>query len=318
MRSSIERGLAALAWLVAVVAIALGAAGIVAGMEGPQVDPQRSGRTAGDDATVIASLEPIEAELRVVVGSIEALGRQARGVMAASTGNDIAAADAATAAGTALMADLTARLAVVGAALDAVPIVGEPTAVYRLSPAVRDRYRRAVDALDATRDLEGAWIRLTAGSFAASRMSTLLADHDAAVVEAAARGRDADYPAALTSLDAADAAIAAARTLRDRLVATVDVSTLDQWLDRSAAYDVALRRLYEAVVEAGGRVTDAVRAAIEAEAAAKERLPPDTRSLVVIMAEIGRGGMAESAIRIEQAHADLVEALDPPAFDPAP
>lgn len=318
MRATIERALAAGAWLVAVVAIALGAAGIVAGMEGPQADPIRSGRTAAGDATVIAALEPIEADLRVVAGSIGSLADQARLIMAASSGNDPEAADAATAAGTALMTEIGARVERIRSAIAAVPLVGEPSAIYRLSPAVRDRHRRTIDALDATRDLEAAWIRLSAGAFSATRMSTLLADHDAAVVRAAEHGRDADYEAALAALDDADAAIAAARTLRDRLVATVDVTTLDAWLDRSEAYDVALRRLYEAVIEADGRVTDAVRDAVAAEQAAKQRLPPDTRSLVIIMADIGRGGMAESAIAIDQAHGDLVEALDPPSLEPVP
>lgn len=318
MRAATERGLATITWLVAVAAIALGAAGIVAGMEAPQADPIRSGRTAAGDALVVAALEPIEAELRVVAGSVETLAGQARLILAASSGNDTAAADAASAAGTVLVADVVARVARIRPALAAVPLVDDASAAYRLSPAIRDRHRRAIDALEATRDLDGAWIRLTAGAASATRMSTLLADHDAAVARAAEHGRAAAYEAALAALDDADAAIAGARTLRDRLVATVDVTTLDEWLDRSETYDIALRRLYVAVIAADGRVTDAVRAAVAAEQAAKDRLPPDTRSLVIIMAEIGRGGMNESAVAIEQAHADITEALDPPSLEPAP
>lgn len=96
----------------------------------------------------------------------------------------------------------------------------------------------------------------------------------------------------------------------------MDVTTLDEWLERSERYDRALRALYVAVIEADGRVTDAVREAAAAEAAAKARLPPDTRALVVIMAEIGRGGMTGAVSAIERAHADLVEALDPPLEAP--
>jgi hypothetical protein len=54
------------------------------------------------------------------------------------------------------------------------------------------------------------------------------------------------------------------------------------------------------------------------EEAAMARLPPDTRSLVLIMSDIGRGGMNASAIAIEQAHADLEEALAPPLAAPSP
>ena len=318
MIETLRRGLMALTWLAAAVAISLGAAGIVAGMEGPSSDAERSGRTAHDDAVVVAALEPIEAELRLVGASIERLGGQARGTLAALSANDHVQAEATIAAGTTLLTDSLVRLTGIQTAVAAVPLVRDPAAAYRLSPAVRDRHARAASAVDATRDLEADWTRFTFGSFGASRVSTLLADHDAAVVEAAANGRDADYVAALASLDRADAAITAARAIRDQLAATVDVTTLDAWLDRSSDYDAALRNLYVAVRAADGRVTAAVRRAMAAEAAAKNRLPPDTRSLVLIMAEIGRGGMNESAIAIEQAHQDLLDALAPPLDPPPP
>ncbi|MGH2475370.1 MAG: hypothetical protein ACRDIL_08880, partial [Candidatus Limnocylindrales bacterium] len=235
--ATLRRGLAAIAWLAAATAIALGAAGIVAGMEGPSADAVRSGRTAHDDGIVIAALEPIEAEFGSITGSVEELGDQARGALAALSGNDPAPAEAAIAAGTTLLADIDARLEALRAALGAVPVVGEPGAIYRLSPAVRDRYGRALDGLATTADLDADWTRLTTGSLSAIRLSTLLADHDHAVVDAAAQGRDADYDDALRTLDGADAAIAGARTMRDRLAATVDVTTLDAWLERSGTYD---------------------------------------------------------------------------------
>ncbi|HEY6014831.1 MAG TPA: hypothetical protein VIU37_12520, partial [Candidatus Limnocylindrales bacterium] len=119
----------------------------------------------------------------------------------------------------------------------------------------------------------------------------------------------ARYDDALTLLDQADAAIAQARRLRDQLSNTVDVPVLDQWLDRNAAYDKALRELYKVISKVGSRVTDAVRKAIAAEQAAKEKLPPDTRGLVVIMAEIGRGGMNGAVIAIEEARAKLIDAI---------
>ena len=65
-------------------------------------------------------------------------------------------------------------------------------------------------------------------------------------------------------------------------------------------------------------MTSAVRAAMDKEAAAKARLPPDTRGLVLIMSEIGQGGMNAAAIEIEQARGDLDEALAPPLAAPEP
>ena len=122
-------------------------------------------------------------------------------------------------------------------------------------------------------------------------------------------------PTAIETIAEAEAAITEARALRDTLARSVDVTVLDEWLDRNAAYDVALRDLYAALDGVGGRVTDDVREAIDAEQAAKDRLPADSRGLILIMAEIGRGGMNHAVITIEEARGALAEALAPP--DPA-
>ena len=198
--------------------------------------------------------------------------------------------------------------------LDLVPIVGTPAAAYELSRETGDRHAAYVGGLAATDPIEPAWTRLVVSALAANRLSGLLADHDQAVADAAAAGRKADYRTALGHLDGADAAIADARTMRDRLKATVDVTTLDQWLERSHAYDVALRALYDAVRR--GASTEDIRRAMEKEQAAKDRLPPDTRALVLIMADIGQGGINDAAADIEQAHSDLEEALAPPVATP--
>jgi hypothetical protein len=308
----------AIAWLLAVAIIALGAAGIVAGMDTPRADGgDRTGRSARGDATVDAALDGIEAELRALAGDIDALGGQGRVILASLTANDIETATAASARGTELVAAIDARAASIRDALDAVPLVGTPAAAYEISPASVDRHAAYRGALDTTTGIGGAWTGLTVGSLSASRMSQLLAAHDAAVAAAAEAGRDADYDAALARLDEADSAIAEAKTMRDRLAATVDVTTLDEWLDRSGDYDAALRRLYVAVERAGGRVTSAVRSAMREESRAKSRLPPDTRSLVLIMSDIGQGGMNDSAAAIQTAHDDLLEAIAPPV-DEAP
>ena len=52
------------------------------------------------------------------------------------------------------------------------------------------------------------------------------------------------------------------------------------------------------------------------ERKAKDRLPPDTRGLVLIMAEIGRGGMNGAVIAIEEARGQLSAAVLEPAPSP--
>ncbi len=183
---------------------------------------------------------------------------------------------------------------------------------------MRDRHARLTRALEATRDLDGAWASLTIGSIAASRLSSMLSTHVDAVLEAAAHGRAAEYAEALVALDAADAAIADSRRQRDQLARTVDVTTLDQWLERNEAYDAALRDLYEALEAAGGRVTTAARNAALAEEAARARLPGDSRGLILIMSEIGRGGMNGAVIAIERTRGELADALADAASSATP
>ena len=308
----IRQTISLVVWLVAVVAIALGAAGVVAGMDNRAADgSDRTGRTARGDAIVVQALTPIEADLHGLSADVHTLSGQARGVLAALAANDMTLAESAAASGTDLVDAIAAKAASIRSALGAVPIAGSSEASYSLSPAVRDRYGNAFDAVAATDDLASDWTRLTVGSLSATRLSGLLSGHDKAVEAAAARGREADYAGGLQHLDDADTAITDARTMRDKLAATVDVTTLDAWLDRSAAYDKALRALYTALRASHGVVNDAVRTAAREEEAAKARLPPDTRALVLIMSDLGRGGMTDSAVAIEQAASDIDEALAP-------
>jgi hypothetical protein len=306
----------AVAWLAAVLLIALGAAGLVAGMDTPATAGSRPWLTARDDVPVGARLDAIEAELELVSDRLDALGVQGRGALAALVANDFARAAAALDAGDDLVADIGERSTSIDGDLADVPIIGTPEAEFRLGPAVRERHARLAGALALTRGLESDWARLATGSAAAARLSGLLAAHDEAVLAAAAQGRDAEYERALTILDEADASIVDARRLRDGLARSVDVTTLDEWLDRSARYDVALRELYAALLDSEGRINGAVRAAMAEERRAKDRLPPDTRGLVLIMAEIGRGGMNGAVIAIEEARGQLTDALAEPTASP--
>ena len=308
----------AIAWLAAVIVIAFGAAGIVAGMDAPATTGAYPWQTSRDDVPVGKQLDAITTQLKDVSVQLDALGIQARGALSALVANDQTRAATALETGDALVADIREKSLAIGVALSDVPLIGTPAAEYRLGPAVRERHAGLVGALAETRGIDQAWARLAVGSASASRLSELLATHDETVLKAAAKGRDADYAAALTILDEADGYIADSRALRNRLANTIDVTTLDEWLDRSEGYDVALRNLYDTLRKSDGRVTDAVRRAMTAEREARDRLPPDTRGLVVIMAEIGRGGMNGAVIAIEQARGELADDLTESEASPAP
>jgi hypothetical protein len=309
VKAAVRRVATAIGWLALLVVIGLGGAGIVNAMDHQPGTAARAELTATGDREVEPMLDAAATDLSALADQVARLGVQARGALAALNGVETATVDEAIAAGNDLVADLRLRTVALRRELATVPYVGTPVVSIELSSAVAARHAALLAAIDATDGLDDAWERLTLGSVSATRMSDLLARHDDLVVRAAQRGRAARYDEALTLLDQADAAIAQARRLRDQLANTVDVTVLDQWLDRNAAYDKALRELYKVISKVGSRVTDAVRKAIAAEQAAKEKLPPDTRGLVVIMAEIGRGGMNGAVIAIEEARAKLIDAI---------
>jgi hypothetical protein len=309
VRTRLTRLGAAIVWLLAAALISAGGAGIVVGMDHSPASGARPELTRAGDIAATAALDGALTDLEGIRGRVEALGVQARGALAALTGQDLETVEAAIAEGDAIVADVRARSAALSEALANVPGVSGPEARLVTSDAVRARHAAMTAALDLTLDLEGAWGRLTAGSIAAAQLSGLLADHDRSVAEAAGLGREGRYAEAIGRIDAADATMTEARRMRDRLANTVDVAVLDEWLRRNERYDSALRGLYAALIDSGGRITRAVREALDGEAAAKAQLPPDSRGLVVIMAEIGRGGLNGAVITIEEARGRLAQAL---------
>ena len=309
MRQVIRRVAAAVVWLALVIAIALGAAGLVVGVDHQPGSAARPELTWSHDREAGAVLDIASGELAELADQVAALGVQARGALAALNGTEISTVEAAIAEGDRLLDRMLAATRAVRLELADVPYLARTDTGLLVSDTVVRRHDALVDALDGTEGLQAAWFRLTTGSVAAIQLSTLLVQHDQRVTQAAGLGRSARYDDAVAALREADATLVAAGKLRDQLANTVDVTVLDEWLTRNGAYDVALRDLYVAYSQVGTKVTDALRDAIAAEAEARKNLPPDTRGLVVIMAEISRSGMSGAVITIEEARGRLTSAL---------
>jgi hypothetical protein len=302
--------LGGLVWLAVVVVIALGAAGIATGLDQAPGTDGRPELTMNGDAEVTPTLNAIDADLSDLADQVGALGTQARGALASLNGADSETAQTAISAGDLLVADIVQRVAAIRTKLAAVPYVGSPQSGLSVSQPVVDRYQALQAALNATDGLDVAWARLSISAIAASKMSELLAAHDRLMGEAAAKGRGRQYAEAQKLIDQAAAQLTTAKSVRDDLAKTVEVSVLDEWIKRNADYDTALRNLYKAIARIGKTVTPAVRNAAKAEKTARANLPPDPRALVVIMADIGRGGMNAAVIGIEEARATLSDAID--------
>ena len=311
----------AVVWIVIALFISAGAAGLVIGMDHVPGTAARAELTSDADAAATAALDDAQTQLDALSTDVRALGVQARGALASLSGRELDTVQEAVDQGALLVAGISARSRAIRQELLRIPGVSGPGSQLTTSADVRSRYGAMLEALEVTESLDDAWADLTTGSLAAARLSRLLADHDQTMGDALLQGRDGHYEEAVAKIDEAAGILGQADTMRIQLANTVDVSTLTEWIRRNKNYEDALRGLYQAVDEAGGRQTEAVRDAIAAEKKARRQLPPDARGLIVIMSEIGRGGLNGAVITIEEARARLANALEqsaPASVAPAP
>ena len=309
MIGPLRRAAFTLVWLLIVAVIAVGAAGLVAAMAHQPGTASRAELTLDGDEAAAPRLAKVQADLADLATDVKQLGELGRGALGALVAVDPAALDSAVADGQTLAGAIEDRAAAIREQIRLIPGSG-PTEELAWSPETRARRDIALQATETTAGLEILWTRLAFGALTANRLTTLLVDHDTVAGGAAAMIRKARYAAGIKELAKADKMIADARALRDALRNTVDVSTLTQWLDRNSEYDVALRRLAQAVIDSKGAVTTEVRRAAIAERKAHDLLPANTSGLVIILAEIGRGGLNQAVIGIEEARGQLQAAVD--------
>jgi hypothetical protein len=308
MKGQVRRVVLGAGWLVVAALVSLGAAGIIGAMAHLPGTASRAELTYVGDKAIEPGLRAAEASLVDLAAEVRQLSDLGRRALTALVASDVTTLSSSVSEGEELTLRIDAHAKQLREQLEALPGIGEGDELT-LSADLRDRQARALAALATTDGLAGAWSRLAVASIAATRVTTLLTDHDRVTGEAAGLGRTGKYVEALDKLTESDRIIAEARGLSDKLAATVDVSTLTTWLDLNAEYDAALRSLYDAVLASKGRVTADVRAAFDAEAEARKRLPSDTKGLVIILAEIGRGGLNQAVIGIEEARGTLDAAL---------
>lgn len=295
--------------VVVFVLLAFGSAGLIASIDHLPGAASRPELTWAGDQAIRPGLDAATTDLQAMSADVDRLGELGRGALAALAGSNWDVLDSTIADGAVLVRGIRDRTDRLRARLIALPGLG-PTAQLRLSQESLDRQQRLFAALDATDGLATAWARLAAGGIGAAQLSTLLTRHDVLVTDAIDAGLRRRTQEALAAIDQATSTLDQASRLRDRLGNSVDVTVLNEWLRRNLDYDVALRRLYVASAASPDRVNAELRAASAAEKAARAQLPGDTSGLVIIMAEIGRGGLNQAVLAIEEARGSLAEVLD--------
>ena len=309
LRTSLGRIAIAVAWFGCALLLAFGGAGIVAGMSHQPGTPARAELTWVGDHEIGPRLTNGAIDLQKLTDDVDKLGDQEINALVGVNGGDQAAIRAAMEKGQRLLVTIEQETTDLRTKLAAIPGTG-PGAEIRLGGIPLRRYETLTGALDATGGLRASWDKLTASSLAAIQLQTTLADHDAATGAAARLGSTGRFAPALAKLDESDDQIASARKQRDSMSATVDVTILSDWIDRNAQYDLALRKLYSLLRSSHGKATTAVQKASAAEAKARENLPRDTRGLIIIMADVARGGLNRAVIDIEDAKGRLSAAID--------
>jgi hypothetical protein len=298
-----------LTWVAIALLISAGAAGIVATVQQMPGAAARAELTWPADREVEPALEAATADLEALAQQVDGLSALAREALARLIEGDERSLQDAISEGTAALLETQALAARLDASLAAVPHQGD-TWELAVATDLRHRFEELAGAPGLATGLEADWATFTGQALDAVRLARLLERHDQETAAAAGKGAAGRYRAALDALDAPDATLAEARELAGRLASRADTTTLVQWLDLNAAYDTALRGLYEAMLAADGAVTDEVRAASEAEQAARARLPRDTRALVVIMNDVAQGGLNQAVIGIEETRGALAAELD--------
>jgi hypothetical protein len=298
----------AIAWTLAFAVIAFGSAGIASAMAHPPAGLGRPELTWAGDLAIRPSLDAATDDLVALSEEVDALALLGRGALAALAGSDWELLDETVSNGSTVVLGIRADTAALQASLVGLPGMGGDVEL-NVSAATIERHRRLVDAAGVTQDLARNWASIANGSLSAARLSTLLTRHDELVVAAIEAQLARDFTAAIERIDEATAQLDEAKVLRDRLANAVDVATLDEWLRRNRDYDTALKALYVASAASPDRVTPELRAALAAEAAARAQLPRTTRNLVIIMGEIGRGGLNQAVIAIDSARGRLSTAL---------
>jgi hypothetical protein len=308
MRRPARRAVLTVAWLVVAAILSLGAAGIAGSMAHQPGTPARAELTYVGDQAIEPGLDSAEADLIAISNEVSRLGEMGRTALGALVSKDLDTLTTTVDDGTELSLSIFVHSQALKGKLLGLPgLFPNPDLV--ISPEAQRRHDLALQAVTSTDGLAPAWTRLSAGALAATRLTSLLDEHDQSTASAAESGRAGKYTESLNALAQSDTLITRSRELRDAIAPSVDVGTLTQWLDLNAAYDKALRNLYQALIDSKGSVTAKVREAFAAEKTALAALPADTKGLVVILAEIGRGGLNQAVITIEEARGDLEAAV---------
>ena len=298
-------------WTLVFAILAAGGAGLAGVAWHPPGSLARAELTYAGDTALDARLDAAASQLGPIAADVATLALEAKTALGEVASSDPKRLREALERGGAVASsidDATSRLresliGLPGGGLTAGTEYSNPTLVRRAA---------ILAALDAATGVAARWRQVTGRAVDAAELVSLIAAHDTTVLDATAKGRAERYLEATGILDGAVLTIEEIQKLRVKLIAGDDQTLLDEWIDRNTAFDVALNALYAALVKSKGVLTAEVQAARREEQDALDRLPPDRRTIIVIVSEVARGGLTQAVLAIEDARGRIDNALAEP------
>ena len=295
--------------LIALTAVlACAGAGVTAWLFHAPGSPARAELTYAGDTALNARLDDASDRLRAIADDVDRLANEARVALAEVTDPDPTNLQASLDRGSTVAEEIRTQTSTLRDALAALPGEG-PAAALAYSNDTLYRRSAILAATDAAATLAVDWRSVTVRAGDAAKLTALISKHDQTVVQAAALGRRSKFLEAIATLDAARVVVDQVAALRTELIASTEDTVLDEWVTRSRDYDLALAGLYDALQKSHGKNTLQVQEAYRKERAAFAALPPDFRTIILIVAEVARGGLNQAVLSIEETRGRIDSAL---------
>jgi len=174
--------------------------------------------------------------------------------------------------------------------------------------AASDAVLSAGHGSSAATAMTDAWARMRIRSGAVVALLANLQAHDAAVINATARGRSADWGDALDYLGEAAGWLGQAQTARAALAVGAATDTFGQLIDRDSSYDAALNALYSYMAKSHDRAGRKFAALSKAVVDAQAALPASNDVLSFIVGESAAATLYTDLLSIERDRSDVLAA----------
>ena len=237
------RALRAIAWTAVLVVLAASAAGLTGQFWHPPGSDARAELTYAGDTAMKVRLDAASTQLTAIAADIERLAGEAKTALEEVASPDSTRLQDSLQRGGQAAAAIDLETQALRESLAGLPGDG-PAAEIDYSNATLVRRAAVLAAIDAAGSVAGQWQSVTGRATDAAHLTSLIDQHNRAMIDATNRGRDRKYAEANTFIDSALLTVDQVVAVRKRIITSTDRTVLDEWVDRNRTWDIALKALY--------------------------------------------------------------------------